>query len=241
MVILYIHSICWRIKSTFYERQQRPTWIGVAARLLRCSAARQDPTAVRGSMRRQGPMGWLDMVPGPSWCGTARPWRAWRGWALAGAARFSPSGAARPACGVGMQRACIMRALLIIIWLWIKFYQNFVNISSKTTIIIIIRIKNYFQILKSLFKTQKYHYIQNFQNRYILAIIKQGYNCLFHWDLTPLSPSNGIGDAACFVLKKQVWSCKVEKRGHILTLASKIGPLVQLLQRKTRESCFFLC
>jgi hypothetical protein len=31
----------------------------------------------------------------------------------------------------------------------------------------------------------------------------EAYNCLFYWDLTPLSHPNGIGVAACFVLKKK--------------------------------------
>jgi hypothetical protein len=92
----------------------------------------------------------------------------------------------------------------------IKCYQNFVNIPSK----LYLEFKNYIQNLKIIFKTQKCHYIQNFQNmsnlaitiqnRFILTITKQGYNHLFHWDLTLLSPSNGIGVVVCFVLKKQV-------------------------------------
>jgi hypothetical protein len=84
-----------------------------------------------------------------------------------------------------------------------------------------LELKNYFQILKSIFKTQKYPYIQNFQNSTILAITKQGYHHLFHWDLTPLSPSNRIGTAACFILKKQIRSCKVQKNVLLRYLLSK--------------------
>jgi hypothetical protein len=138
-----------------------------------------------------GPSGcaWLIAAAGPGGAARhgARPERVRCGWALTGTSQFDPCGAARPTCGVHASWACRIGAI-----------QN-----PK---IFIFRNKKLF----SLFKTQKYLYSE-LSNKFILAITKQGYNHLFHWNLTPLSHSNEIGDAACFVLKKQVRSCKFEK------------------------------
>jgi hypothetical protein len=74
----------------------------------------------------------------------------------------------------------------------LKFCQNFIKNyihNLKIYLQLYSEFKNYIQ-------NPKYHYIQNFQNRSILSITKQGYNHLFYWNLTPLSPSNEIGAAA---------------------------------------------
>jgi hypothetical protein len=67
------------------------------------------------------------------------------------------------------------------------------------------------------------------QLRYnFINIFLQGHKSIFIRYSTPLRPTNGIGNVACFIFKKEVRFCNVLKIGHFSTLDSKIGPLVQL-------------
>jgi hypothetical protein len=65
-----------------------------------------------------------------------------------------------------------------------------------------------------------------------MELFCKGHTCLFTCYLTPLSVRNGIGPAAYFVLKKQDWSCKVEKNNPFSTLDFKRGLVLQLPHKK---------
>jgi hypothetical protein len=67
------------------------------------------------------------------------------------------------------------------------------------------------------------------QLRYnFINIFLQGHKSIFVIYSTPLRPTNGTGNVACFIFKKESRFCNVLKRDHFSTLDSKIGSLVQL-------------